>query len=97
MCSFFKRRCFWFDLNQTNRRTVKTGVDQEMVKEAGNELRQAYQILSQAEEEEMVDYAVFTVKAAEKRYSYLLKKFREQEKEDLCWQKEAGSKWQQQT
>ncbi|HZK87472.1 MAG TPA: DUF2508 family protein [Syntrophomonas sp.] len=53
-----------------------------MVKKAGDELRQAYQILAQVDDQDMVDYAVFTLQAAEKRYGYLLKKLKEQEKRE---------------
>ena len=59
----------------------KIGIDREMVQEAGAELRQAYQVLSRVEDSEMVDYAVFTLQAAEKRYGYLLRKLKEEEKQ----------------
>lgn len=59
----------------------KMGIDREMVQQAGLELRQAYQVLSRVEDNDMVDYAVFTLQAAEKRYDYLLKKMKEQERQ----------------
>lgn len=55
-------------------------VDKAIVQQAGLELRQAYQVLSEVEDPDMVDYAVFTVQAAEKRYGYLVRKLKEQEK-----------------
>jgi len=58
------------------------GIDREMVQQAGAELRQAYQVLSQVEDNDMVDYAVFTLQAAEKRYGYLLRKLKEEEKQN---------------
>lgn len=82
MCSCFKDKCLWRRFTQTYPLPKETGVNRRIVKEAGDELRQAYQILSQADEEDLVDYAVFTVKAAEKRYGYLLKKLKEQEKKE---------------
>lgn len=57
----------------------KMGIDREMVQQAGAELRQAYQVLSRVEDSDMVDYAVFTLNAAEKRYGYLLRKLKEEE------------------
>lgn len=82
MCSISKCKSFWSGSRKPRHLSNNKGIDLETVKAAGNELRQAYQILSQADEEDMVDYAVFTVKAAEKRYGYLLKKFKEQEKRE---------------
>jgi hypothetical protein len=83
VCSFFK--CKYFKSGSKNHLTPsrETKINPEIVKAAGDELRHAYQILSQADEEDMVDYAVFTVNAAEKRYGYLLKKLKEQEKREL--------------
>ena len=81
MCSFFKFKCFRFGSSRAYSFSKETRINQEIVKAAGDELRHAYQILSQADEEDMVDYAVFTVNAAEKRYGYLLKKLKEQEKQ----------------
>lgn len=60
-----------------------------MIQQAGQELSQAYQVLSRVEDQEMVDYAVFTLQAAEKRYGYLLKKLREQEKQNKLIQEES--------
>ena len=83
MCSFFKCKYLKIDSNKTVSLAKETKINPELVRAAGNELRQAYQILSQADEEDMVDYAVFTVNAAEKRYGYLLKKLKEQEKREF--------------
>jgi len=83
VCSFFKCKYLKIDSNKTVSLAKETKINPELVRAAGNELRQAYQILSQADEEDMVDYAVFTVNAAEKRYGYLLKKLKEQEKREF--------------
>ena len=83
MCSFFKCKCLKIASNKAFSLSKETKINPELVRAAGNELRQAYQILSQADEEDMVDYAVFTVNAAEKRYGYLLKKLKEQEKREF--------------
>ncbi|CFX23336.1 Uncharacterized [Syntrophomonas zehnderi OL-4] len=56
-------------------------LDKATVQQAGLELRQAYQVLSEVEDPDMVDYAVFTVQAAEKRYGYLVRRLKEQEKQ----------------
>ena len=83
MCSFFKCKCLRIGSNKAFSLSKETRINPELVKTAGDELRHAYQILSQADEEDMVDYAVFTVNAAEKRYGYLLKKLKEQEKREF--------------
>ena len=82
MCSFFKCKWTLFKGRKPDTPRKANGVDRAMVKEAGEELRQAYQTLAQADEEGMVDYAVFTLQAAEKRYGCLLKQLKEQEKRE---------------
>ncbi len=57
-------------------------LDRAAVQQASLEVRQAYQVLAQVEDPDMVDYAVFTLQAAEKRYAYLIKKMKEQESYD---------------
>ncbi len=90
MCNISKCKYFWFGYRKPLHISNDKEIDRETVIAAGNELRHAYQIFSQAEEEDMVDYAVFTVKAAEKRYGYLLKKLKEQEKRE-SWQAKGGT------
>lgn len=77
-------KCKWtlFWIRKPDARDNATGIDRIMVKKAGEELKQAYQMLAQVDDQDMVDYAVFTLRAAEKRYGYLLKKLKEQEKRE---------------
>jgi len=82
VCSFFKCKWALFKCMKPETPCKANGVDRAMVKEAGDELRQAYQTLAQVDDQDMVDYAVFTLQAAEKRYGYLLKKLKEQEKRE---------------
>lgn len=77
-------KCF----TKPDRNELIDQVDREMIQQAGEELSQAYQVLSRVEDQEMVDYAVFTLQAAEKRYGYLLKKLKEQEKQNRLLQEE---------
>lgn len=67
----------------------KMEIDREMIQQAGAEIRQAYQVLSQVEDNDMVDYAVFTLQAAEKRYGYLLRKLKEEEKQATSFYEES--------
>lgn len=60
---------------------IISALDKATVQQAGLELRQAYQVLAEVEDPDMVDYAVFTLQAAEKRYGYLVKKLKEQERQ----------------
>lgn len=82
MCILSKCKWDLFWLRKPDDLHKANGIDRAMVKEAGEELRQAYQILAQVDDQDMVDYAVFTLRAAEKRYGYLLKKLKEQEKRE---------------
>lgn len=45
-----------------------------LLQEATEEMTNAYNLLSRVEDPEMVEYAVLTIKAAEIRYGYLLKR-----------------------
>lgn len=81
MCKFTKCQMFKCLQKPQQQTSGKTGIDREMVRQAGEELKQAYQVLSRVEDGDMVDYAVFTLQAAEKRYGYLLKKLKEEEKQ----------------
>lgn len=53
--------------------------DEAMLQEAYREMVQAQNLFSRVEDAEMIDYAVLNLKAAEKRYNYLLKKIRNRE------------------
>jgi len=50
--------------------------NEELLKEANQELTLARNMFSRVEDPEMVDSAIFTLKAAEKRYDYLLKEIK---------------------
>lgn len=82
MCILSKCKLALFWTRKPDVQDKATGINRIMVKNAGDELRQAYQILAQVDDQDMVDYAVFTLQAAEKRYGYLLKKLKEQEKRE---------------
>lgn len=57
--------------------------DQDLLKQAHMELDCAYNMLSRVVDEEMVDCAIFSINAAEKRYNYLIKKIKIQHKAEL--------------
>lgn len=48
--------------------------NESLLKQADKELALARNMFSRVEDPEMVDCAIFTLKAAEKRYNYLFKK-----------------------
>lgn len=52
--------------------------DEELLEEAGMELKQARNLFTQVEDPEMIDYAIFQLKAAEQRYDYLLRRIKAQ-------------------
>lgn len=49
----------------------------KLIQMAGEEVAAARNIYSEVEDPEMVDWAVYKLTAAEKRYDYLLKKYRQ--------------------
>lgn len=84
MCRLTRWRQFFTPCwtSQKRKADQRLGLDRAALQKAGLELRQAYQVLSEAEDADMVDYAVFTLQAAEKRYGYLIKKLKEEEKQN---------------
>jgi len=48
----------------------------KMIQMAGEEVSAARNLFSRADDPDMVDWAVFNLTAAERRYDYLLKKYR---------------------
>ena len=50
-----------------------------MIQQAHDELRQAQNLFAHLEETDMVDYAIYKIKAAEKHYDYLLKRIKQKE------------------
>lgn len=48
----------------------------EMIHKAGEEVSAARNLFARADDPDMVDWAVFNLTAAERRYDYLLKKYR---------------------
>lgn len=51
---------------------------EQMLELAKQELESAYNLFARAEDPEMIEYAVFNLKAAEKRYDYLIKRAKQQ-------------------
>jgi hypothetical protein len=47
--------------------------NKELLKEAQQKLAEARNLFAIVDDPEMIDYAIFNLKAAEKRYNYLLK------------------------
>ncbi|MEA1962478.1 MAG: DUF2508 family protein [Bacillota bacterium] len=54
--------------------------DESLLQKAGEELAEAYNLLSRVEDDEMIEYASLTIQAAEKRYDYLLRRVKEQQR-----------------
>jgi isocitrate/isopropylmalate dehydrogenase len=54
-----------------------------LIREANDELLNARQMFAQMEDPDMVDWAVHRITAAEKRYNYLLKKYRQKKPPEL--------------
>jgi hypothetical protein len=67
----------WFDLNY---RPDSRGIYslENMAREACLELKTAQELLDRVTEPDLIEYAVYSIKAAEKRCDYLIKKLREQ-------------------
>ncbi len=51
--------------------------DREIIKQASEDVAAARNIYSNLDDPEMADWAVYSLTAAEERYNYLLKKYRQ--------------------
>lgn len=52
--------------------------DRELLKEAHRELMCAHNMFARVVDEEMVDCAIYSINAAEKRYNYIYKKIKQE-------------------
>lgn len=52
--------------------------DQQLLKQAHMELMCAHDMFARVLDEDMVDCAIFSINAAEKRYNYLIKKIKQE-------------------
>lgn len=53
---------------------------EDMLQDAHREIQEAENLFARVEDEEMIDYAILNLQAAEKRYNYLLKTIKRQGK-----------------
>ena len=53
---------------------------EDMLQDAHREVQEAENLFARVKDEEMIDYAILNLQAAEKRYNYLLKTMKEQGK-----------------
>ncbi len=74
--SNFWKNISWNPWIMKDKRDINHIDDVEEIKKAVEEMDQARSIYSQVDDPEMVDWAVYSLTAAEKRYDYLLKKYR---------------------
>lgn len=62
--------------------------EQEMLERAKSELDCAYNILSNIEEPDMLDWAIFNLRAAEEKYNFILRRIKGKK---YCNSSKAGS------
>lgn len=73
--NFWKNMCYpWIMKDKRDNNPID---DMEEIKKAVEEMDQARSIYSEVEDPEMVDWAVYSLTAAEKRYDYLLRKYKQ--------------------
>ena len=53
--------------------------DDEIITQALEEINQAWNLFSEVEDPELIDYAVYSLKAAEVKYNYLVKRLKRKE------------------
>lgn|GEM_PF-572403 len=66
----------------------------ELLKQAHLEIMCAYNMFDRVVDEDMVDCAIFSINAAEKRYSYIIKSIRQEQKANNTVKENGGLlKW----
>lgn len=64
-------------LNENKQENIEFS-DRELLKEAHRELMCAYNMFARVVDDEMVDCAIYSINAAEKRYNYIYKKIKQE-------------------
>lgn len=74
----WKKICLFFSLSDDI--PVQPEIPyEELVRQAYEDVKHAYNVFENVEDMILTEYAIYSVKAAEKRYEYLLKKLRSQQ------------------
>ncbi|MBO8159980.1 DUF2508 family protein [Thermosyntropha sp.] len=66
--------CRFFWLKKDDK--VSLPSDQEILDEARNEIVYAYNILSNIDDPDMLDWAIFNLRAAEEKYNFILRRIK---------------------
>ncbi|MGI6422125.1 MAG: DUF2508 family protein [Syntrophomonadaceae bacterium] len=77
--SIWSKACSLFNLKENELRPDQDFSEEYLIQQAHDELRQAQNLFAHLEETDMVDYAIYKIKAAEKHYDYLLKRIKQKE------------------
>ncbi|MDD4802658.1 MAG: DUF2508 family protein [Syntrophomonas sp.] len=80
---WWKTLCERCLLNSEEKKPMKLDDDISIIHEAQEELSTARCMLGYMEDPEMVEWAVYNIAAAEKRYNYLLKDYRKKKQSEL--------------
>lgn len=78
ICSTLWGKAIDFLIFNEDRTPEYVMTDENLLYEAQQELIQARSLFAQAEDPEMIDYAIFHLKAAEQRYDYLIRRIKVQ-------------------
>ncbi len=75
--NIWNKACSLLCLREDGQQQVNEDISDECVlQQAHQELKQAQNWFANLDEPEMIDYAIYKIKAAEKHYDYLLKRIR---------------------
>lgn len=77
--NIWNKACSLLNLKDSELRPEQGMSDEHLLQQAHDELRQAQNWFAHLEEPDMVDYAIYKIKAAEKHYDYLLKRIKQRE------------------
>ena len=53
--------------------------DDELIRQALDEINQAWNLFSEVEDHDLIDYAIYSLNAAEIKYNYLVKRLKRKE------------------
>lgn len=77
-CAKFVQK--WFSLESSEDESGKYSL-QQLTQEACSDLKKAHELLNWVTDPDMVEYAIYSLKAAEKRYDYMIKQIKNQQKQ----------------
>ncbi len=89
--NIWNKACRLLNLKEDELQPEPEASDEDILQQAHEELQQAHNCFAHLQEPDMVDYAIYKIKAAEKRYDYLIRRIKNKENQALSGEEISSS------